>query len=230
MSDNSLKTPLSVSIDAAARQRSADGDQLQGKGIPCKVTKIVSSNFVEIEFQIKGPFTLPKVVVPVSSEQYARVPYQVGDMGIAVPLDFYQGGISGLGGGTADFAQRGNLTNLRFQGIGNKDLDSVDLDAYCIYGKNGAVLYAKDGNGDKKSVVTINKDKIVVDLSNSDVKTVEIVGTTNITFDGNLRVKGNVTAGFGGAGSVTLLNHTHAQGIDGDGDSEQEVDPPTPGT
>lgn len=226
MSDNSLKTHLTVSLDAAARQRASDGDQMQGKGIPCKITKIISSNMVEVEFQIKGPFTLPKTKMPISSEEYARVPHQVGDVGIAVPLDYYQGGISGLGGGTADYAQRANLTNLRFQGIGRKDLKGdVDKDAYNLYGKNGVVFFAMDAEGNKKTVITADKEKIVIDLTNSDVKTVEIKGTTVITFDGELRVKGNVIAGYGSS-NKTLLNHRHPQGDDSHGDSEVPTDPP----
>lgn len=229
MSDNSLKTPLTVSLDAAGRQRASDGDQMQGKGVPCKITKIISSNLVEVEFQIKGPFTLPRTQMPVSSEEYARVPHQVGDIGIAVPLDYYQGGISGLGGGVADYAQRGNLTNLRFQGIGRKDLKgNVDRDAYTIYGKNGTVFMVMDDQGNKKGTITLDKDKLVIDMTHADVKTVEMKGTTDITFDGNLRVKGNITAGFG-TSNVTLLNHTHAQGNDSHGDTEVETNPPTSG-
>lgn len=229
MPDNSRKLPLAVSLDAAARQRATDGDQLQGKGIPCRITKIISSNMVEIEFDIKGPFALPKVIVPVHSPEFARIPYQVGDKGLTVPADYYQGGISGQGGGTADYVQRGNLSNLRFVGIGRKDLPGdVDKNAHVLYGKNGVVLHDMDAEGNKHSIITITPDKIVIDVTNSNGKTVEIKGTSSITFDGDLRVKGNITASYGDQ-NVTLLNHTHAQPADSHNDTEQETVKPTVG-
>lgn len=184
---------------------------------------------VEIEFDIKGPFLLPRTTIPVSSPKYARIPYQVGDRGVAVPLDFYQGGVSGLGGGTADFVQRGNLTNLRFEGIGHKELPgNVDLNAHVLYGKNGVVLHDLDSDGNKHSVVTVTPEKITIDVSQSSGKTVEIKGTTSITFDGDLRVKGNVIAGYGGD-NVSVLNHTHMQPPDSGGDTEQPTLKPTTG-
>lgn len=229
MSDNARRLHLPVSLDALARQRAADGDTLQGKGLPCHVVRIVSSNMVEIAFDIKGPYTLPNVTVPVASPEYARIPHQVGDRGIATPLDYYQGGVSGQGGGTADYTQRGNLTNLRFEGIGKTQLPgNADLDAHVLYGKNGVVLHDLDADGNKHAVVTITPEKIVIDLTNSTSKTVEIRGTTAITFDGDLRVKGNITAGYGNQ-NVTLLNHTHAQPADSHGDAEQETIKPTVG-
>jgi hypothetical protein len=229
VSDNAYKLSLAASLDAAARQRAADGDQLQGKGLPCKITKIISSNLVEVEFDIKGPFTLPRTKVPVSSPEYARIPYQVGDRGVAISLDYYQGGVSDLGGGTADYVQRANLTNLRFEGIGRKQLPgNVDQNAHVLYGKNGVVLHDLDSDGNKHSVVTITPEKIIIDVSQSSGKTVEIKGTTSVTFDGDLRVKGNITAGYGSTG-VSLLNHTHAQPADSHGDTEQETIKPTAG-
>jgi hypothetical protein len=229
LSDNAKKLPIPVSIDAAARQRAADGDHMQGKGLPCHVVRRVSSNMVEIAFDITGPFTLPNVIVPVDAPQYARIPYQEKDKGIAVPLDYYQGGVSGLGGDTADYTQRGNLTNLRFKGIGQKELPgNADLDAHVLYGKKGVVLHDLDADGHKHSVVTITPDKIVIDVSQSSGKTVEIKGTTSITFDGDLRVKGDVIAGYGNT-NVSALNHTHAQPPDSHGDTEQETIKPTAG-
>ncbi len=229
MSDNALKTHLSVALDALSRSRAIDMDQLEGKSLPVEITKIVSSNVVKVKFLIKGPFTLPEVAIPVASPQYGRIPYQVGDRGIAASIDFYQGGVSGFGGGTADYVQRANLTNLRFHGIGSKDLPTVDLDAHVLYGKNGVVLQDIDASGNKHTILTLTPDKIVIDLTNSTGKTLEIKGSTDITFDGNLRVKGNVTAGYGGGGARTLLGHKHTQPNDSHGDSEAETDPPSSG-
>ena len=231
MSDNSQKTHLSIALDGLARGRSVDFGQLLGKGVPVSITKIISSNVVRVKFEIQGPYTLPEIDVPVNSPHYDRIPYQVGDKGLVRSIDYYQGGISGFGGGTADYAQRGNLTNLQFDGIGQKTIPGGDgdLNARQLYGKNGVVLRAQDAEGNKSSVVTIDKDKIVIDLSNSPGKTVEIKGTTSITFDGDLRVKGNVIAGYGSS-NKTLLNHTHSQPNDSHGDAEAETNPPTNNT
>lgn len=232
MSDNAQKTHLAVSLDALARGRAVDGDHMFGKELPCSITEIISSNLVKVKFEIKGPFTLPEIVIPVSSPHYGRVPHQVGDKGIARTIDYYQGGITKDGGGTADFTQRANLSNLQFTGVGQKEIPggNGDLNAYQLYGKNGVVLSDQDAQGNKHTVLTILPDKIVVDLTNSTGgKTLEIKGTTTLTFDGDLRVKGNITAGFGTT-NKTLLNHTHAQGNDSHGDTEVETNSPTANT
>lgn len=233
MSDNTQKTHLAVGLDGLARGRAVDFGQLLGKGIPVSITRIVSSNVVRVKFEIQGPFTLPEIDVPVSSPHYDRIPYQVGDKGVVRSIDFYQGGITGFGGGTADYAQRANLTNLQFTGIGQKEIPggNGDLNARQIYGKNGVVLSDQDADGNKHVTVTVTPEKIVIDLTNAvgAGKTVEIKGTNTLTFDGDLRVKGNVIAGFGTT-NKTLLNHTHSQPNDTDGDGEAETNSPTAGT
>jgi len=233
MSDNALKTPLAVSLDALARGRSSDIDQLFGKELPCSITEIISSNLVKVKFEIEGPFTLPEVTIPVSSPHYDRIPYQVGDKGVARKIDYYQGGITKDGGGVADYAQRANLTNLQFTGVGQKEIPggNGDLNARQMYGKNGVVLADQDADGNRHVTVTVTPEKIIIDLTNAvgAGKTVEIKGTNSITFDGDLRVKGNVIAGFGST-NKTLLNHTHAQGNDSHGDTEVETNSPTAGT
>ena len=54
-------------------------------------------------------------------------------------------------------------------------------------------------------------------------------GTVAITSPA-VTANNDITAGFGGGDSVTLQNHTHAQGDDGHGDSEVETNKPTAGT
>ena len=235
MADNAQKTHLAIALDALARGRAVDADQLQGKAFPVEITEIVSSNMVKVKFLVQGgPWSLPEVTVPVDSPAYGRLPHQVGDKGIVSNIDFYQGGVSGLGGGTADYVQRGNLTNLRFMGIGNKTLPdgggTVDLNAYCVYGKNGAVLFDMDSDGNVHSKIILTPDHLTIDLTNSHSKTVTVVGTTTITFDGDLHVKGAIIAGFGTGDQVGLQTHRHTQPVDSHGDTEAETDPPVAGT
>lgn len=51
-----------------------------------------------------------------------------------------------------------------------------------------------------------------------------------VTIHGDLHVTGAVIAGHGGGDQVGLQTHTHAQGNDGHGDTEQETVKPTAGT
>lgn len=54
--------------------------------------------------------------------------------------------------------------------------------------------------------------------------------STNAIVAGNLHVNGAIIAGFGGGDQVGLQTHTHMQGLDSGGDTEQPTDAPTAGT
>lgn len=56
------------------------------------------------------------------------------------------------------------------------------------------------------------------------------INTPVLRVNGQINATFDVTAGFGTVDSVTLQNHTHAQGLDGHGDAEAETDNPTAGT
>src|SRR3981189_2805259 len=106
MSDNSRKIPLARSLNTAAMQRAADAIQQLGKALPCKVEE-VKGQIATVSFEVANlPFTLPKVKIPIATSKYDWIPIQKGDKGVAQPSDVYLGGISGLGGGTADYPQR----------------------------------------------------------------------------------------------------------------------------
>ena len=51
-----------------------------------------------------------------------------------------------------------------------------------------------------------------------------------VEITGDLHVQGAVIAGYGGGDQVGLQTHTHTQGGDSHGDSEQPTAPATPGT
>lgn len=99
-----------------------------------------------VKFELANiPFTLPNVTVPTGFPEYLRIPFQPGDFGVVMPADAYLGGISGLGGGTADLSIRGNLSSLVFVPVGNKNWTAVDnSDQIVLYGPDGGVLRTKD--------------------------------------------------------------------------------------
>ena len=98
-------------------KKSQDWLQRLPKEIPCTVTA-VNYPFVTVQANMKAdPFTLPQVTVPQSQSAYFREPTQIGDEGYLSVSDYYLGGVSGLGGGTADLTPRGNLSTGVFRSI-----------------------------------------------------------------------------------------------------------------
>lgn len=146
MADNVQKKPLGLSLNRHAAQAAMSAIQTRGKSLPCTVVK-VSGATVEVAFQVQGGVTLPNVTMPIQTSKYVREPLQVGDPGLAVAADFYLGGVSGLGGGTADLSQRGNLTTLTFMPVGNVHFSTTDANAVCIAGPNGVALGTTGGGG-----------------------------------------------------------------------------------
>lgn len=57
-----------------------------------------------------------------------------------------------------------------------------------------------------------------------------IESQTGGTYAGNISTSGNVIAGFGGADQIGLQTHTHTQGVDSHGDTEEPTSAPTAGT
>ena len=83
--------------------------------------------------------------MPVMWAEYIRIPVQAGMLGWLLSSDVYLGGVSGLGGGTADLTRRPNLSNLVFSPIGNKNWGaSEDPSKLILYGPDGAVLRTAD--------------------------------------------------------------------------------------
>lgn len=108
------KVHLVKSLDLFTRRQAADAIQLLGKALPCSVVSC-DGKFVVVKFELGNiPFTLPQVRMPIASSQYDRIPFQAGDVGLAVPADAYLGGVDGQGGGTADLTLQANLAALAF--------------------------------------------------------------------------------------------------------------------
>lgn len=132
--DNALKKPLQQSIRNFVSNRTNDFQHNTAKSIPCRATK-VDKDFVTVSFEPQNNvFTLPTVKIPQSFSPYAREPTQVGDLGYAVPSDYYLGTVSGDAGGNTNFYPRGNLTTLSFQPISRTANPSRDYNQYTITG------------------------------------------------------------------------------------------------
>ena len=106
----------------------------------------MNGSIVTVSFQVNSaPWTLPPITIPKSEDPWVRSPTQVGDFGFTVPGDCYLGGVSGLGGGTADLRPRANLSALVFVPISNKNSPPIDPNAAQIQGPNGAIIQTTTG-------------------------------------------------------------------------------------
>lgn len=136
--------------------------QALGRSLPATVTSrtgsIVTVNF-EIANTPSSPYTLPPVTMPMIGSEYLRLPIQPGCKGWVIPADAYLGGMSGLGGGTADLVMRANLSSLVWSPMGNKGwAASEDDNAAVLYGPDGAIIRTAD----KACSVTVNANGVVV--------------------------------------------------------------------
>jgi hypothetical protein len=119
---------------AFSSTRTNDFQQSQAQSIPMQVTK-TDKDFVYASFQpTNGIWTLPVVKLPQSFSTYQREPTQAKEQGNAVPSNYYTGGVTGLGGGNANFQPRGNLTTLNYQPINRTVFPDRDYNQHTIAG------------------------------------------------------------------------------------------------
>lgn len=185
MADNFSKLWLQKSQNQLAINRAAQEIQKQGRALPCRVTAVTGS-IVTVEFEMDtSPWTLPPVTIPKAESPWVRMPTQVGDTGMTMPADVYLGGISGLGGGTASFTRRGNLSALLFVPNSNSDSPPIDQNAAQVQGPNGVINRTTTGT----------TSEVVTDTN----------GTT-VTFGGNTVAvnETEISLNFGGTTSLVL--------------------------
>lgn len=141
------KTPFARTIPRLAQRMALDEIAKRGQALPGHVIA-VDGPIVTVNFDVQG-VTLPQVAMPLFGPEYIRYPIQPqtedygGDLGVAFPADVYLGGVSGLGGGTADDTRRGNLSTLVWFPIGNKNWAQPpggDADTHVLYGKTALLL------------------------------------------------------------------------------------------
>ncbi|SMG37153.1 hypothetical protein [Cedecea sp. NFIX57] len=129
-----------------ADQKIASAMQMAGKVLPASVVE-QSGKMVTVSFLLQDiPWTLPQVTIPLFGPQYIRYPMQKGDKGIVIPANTYLGGVSGLGGGTADLTPPANLSALVFLPVSNTEWQNVDYNVLTMYGPEGVTLRDSGSN------------------------------------------------------------------------------------
>ena len=210
MPENSSKLWLQSSLNKAAVRRVRDVIQSLGKSLPCRVTA-VSGAIVKVAFEVNAsPWTLPESTIPKAESNWVRMPTQVGDFGWTVPADVYLGGVSGLGGGTANLAKPGNLAALVFVPISNSSSPPDDQNAAQVMGPNGAIIRTLNGTS---SVIT-NQSGTTITFGSVSL-TVNAAGVT-ITVNGTAYTFGPADATFNG---TTFMTHVHSGVTTGSGDT-----------
>ena len=184
------KTPLSRTLTALSRSQAQDNTARIGLRLPGKVAA-VSGSIVTVNFEAGIP--VQQMRMAVATSKYCRVPIQVGDEGFATTADAYLGGVTGLGGGTADLTQRGNLSALVWVPLGNAGWSTVDPTSmhlesadgsFTVDVANGGITMAYNGTTlfeiNSSSQVIINSR---VFLDHDHTAGTYVAGTTAVTGD-----------------------------------------------
>lgn len=190
------KLPFARNIEQFTSRKIAAAMELLGQNLPASVVSVESPGTVKVKFELTNiPFTLPQVTVPVLGSEFIRLPIKPGMLGWVISASAYLGGVSGLGGGTADLMTRPNLSNVVWSPIGNTQWSVPDdTDSVVIYGPDGVIL--RTLNSERK--VSINGTGVAVSVQAGD--------TVEIGAAGTLRALLNELA-------ATMLNsHTHGGG------------------
>jgi hypothetical protein len=210
MADNFAKLWLQKSQNQLAINRAAQEVQKQGRALPCRVTK-VSGQIVTVEFEMDtSPWTLQPISIPKDESPWIIQSTQVGDMGVTMPADVYLGGISGLGGGTASFSRRGNLSALVFVPVGNTSTTPIDPNATQVQGPNGVITRTTAGTTSQVvtntsgTTVTFGSNTVVV---NGTEITLNVGGGTSLVLNasGITLTVGGQTFTWGGSQAVSTL-------------------------
>jgi len=195
MASNYTKLWLQKTLNQGAQRRALSAIQSTGRALPCRVVA-VSGSIVTVAFEVNAsPLTLPQITIPKAESPWIRMPTQVGDMGVTLPADAYLGGVSGLGGGTANLTRPGNLSSLVFVPVSSKASGPIDQNAAQIQGPNGAIIRTTTGTESQivtsQSGTTMTFGSNTITLNTSGItltgggKTVTI-NSSGVTIDGIL--------------------------------------------
>ncbi|MCM2546200.1 hypothetical protein [Burkholderia glumae] len=215
MADNYAKLPLQDSLSRVAIGRAQQAINATGNALPCRVTA-VSGSIVTVAFEVTGIWTLPPITIPKAESPWIRMPTQVGDKGVTMPADVYLGGISGLGGGTADFRRRGNLSALVFVPVSNSGSPPDDPNAAQVCGPNGMIARTTQGT---ESSAVVNQEGVTLTYGGASLAltsagiVMSFGGRTIVLNADGLSIDGN-----------SYENHTHGY-LPGSG-SKTQTDPP----
>jgi hypothetical protein len=122
--------PLQYRITEWLNKRVNDHREREPKSIPAHVQKM-EKDFMHMAFETKNSiFTPPVMKMPQSFSRFGREATQEKDMGVAVPGDYYMGGVSAFAGGGTNLYPRGNLSTLTFQPVSNLQAPKRDYDQH----------------------------------------------------------------------------------------------------
>lgn len=199
---NFAKTPLGQSFNRIATQVTATAVQQFGRALPCSVVK-VTGQIVAVKFEVNTPgLTLPgRVAMPIATSFYDWLPVRVGDTGVTMPADVYLGGVSGLGGGTADLTQRANMSALVFVPVAHAAWSVPNAQQRVVQGPAGALI--RDTGA--ASVINVTTTGITLSFGGHSV----VIDSAGVHLDG-----------------ILWDTHFHNQGNDSHGDSEEPTSPP----
>ena len=140
------KLSFAGNMNNFAANKIAQAQLMAGKVLPAAVVER-NGNMVVIQVLLRDvPYTIPHLTVPLFGPEYIRYPMQPGNKGILIPADTYLGGISGLGGGTANLTPPANLSALTFLPISNTEWENVDPNVLTMYGPEGVTLRDSGSN------------------------------------------------------------------------------------
>lgn len=160
-----------------AANKIAQAQLMAGKVLPAAVVER-NGNMVVIQVLLRNvPYVVPHLTVPLFGPEYVRYPMQPGDRGILIPADAYLGGVSGLGGGTADLTPPANLSALTFLPISNTEWENVDPNVLTMYGPEGVTLR----DSESKTTFLLTPESVTIATPNQFKVT---VGGTAFTLTG----------------------------------------------
>jgi hypothetical protein len=201
---NGQKRPLSRTLNEFVNNSITTNNNLSNYVLPCSVIA-VDGAIVTVNFEIESNNqTFAPITCPIAESTYARLPVQVGDLGVVIGASTRLGGISGLGLGKAPLGLPSNLGGMFFVPIGNKNWSAVDPNAVNINAPNGAVITTQDGSG----VITVSQSQISINYGGASIVlsggNVEITGTLIINGTPFLsHHHGGVSPGGSNTGGVT---------------------------
>lgn len=172
------KLNFAGNMNSFADNKIASASQMAGKILPASVVSR-SGNMITVQVLLRDtPYVIPHLTVPLFGPEYIRYPMQLGDKGILIPADTYIGGVSGLGGGTANLTTPANLSALTFLPISNTEWESVDPSVLTLYGPEGVTLR------DSKSKTTFLLTPTSITIATPEQFKVTVGGTA-FTLTGN---------------------------------------------
>ncbi len=193
---NAQKIPLARTLPLFAQRTAQEEIERRGAALPGHVIA-VSGSIVTVAFDVEG-VTIPQIQMPVFGPEYIRYPIQVGDKGVAFPATAYIGGVSGLGGWTADGTLPVNLSALVWFPIGNAKWSQTNVSSTqtTVYGPGG-VLIRDTTNA---ASIDLTPTGITMTCGGHTI----VINSSGVTIDGRVFLAHGHTPGTFTAGSTAV--------------------------